>query len=144
MLENSVVAWIWCIVCSNLLKTTVWIVMKSHAQMGLELRTSSIGCQHGHYRELRGPGDQVSHLDTWWWNIYLKHVFLLQLEGLKSEYESQVNSLRDELSRQGHGEISEQSVRDIFQQVNIEDIQDVKDFGTLMIWKRCLSLVIVK
>nr|XP_022305127.1 A-kinase anchor protein 9-like isoform X11 [Crassostrea virginica] len=39
-----------------------------------------------------------------------------QLEGLKSEYESQVNSLRDELSRQPRGEISEQSVRDIFQQ----------------------------
>nr|XP_034309964.1 A-kinase anchor protein 9 isoform X18 [Crassostrea gigas] len=39
-----------------------------------------------------------------------------QLEGLKEEYESQLNSLQEELGRQGQGEISEQTIRDMFQQ----------------------------
>lgn len=44
-------------------------------------------------------------------------MILLQLEGLKAEYESQLNSLQEELGRQGQSNISEQTIRDMFQQV---------------------------
>ncbi|XP_061193837.1 golgin subfamily B member 1-like [Saccostrea echinata] len=40
----------------------------------------------------------------------------IKLEGLRSEYESQLDSLREELARQTQGEMTEKSIRDIYQQ----------------------------